>query len=104
MHYTNVKDLPQTLQETLPIEAQVVYVEAYNRIWEQYATVTRDAAMLPTLAHQQAWDEMTRQFIFVKGNEKSQWVRKGEEPTADKPAERVEKKGFLPTWDFPGLG
>jgi cation transport regulator len=100
MYYANIQSLPQTLRETLPPEAQAVYLETYNRIWEQYATTTRDAAMLPTIAHQQAWDEMSRQFTFIKRDDKGQWVRKGEESTLDKPKERAEKKGFFARLGF----
>lgn len=100
MYYASTKDLPRTLQETLPAEAQAVYLNTYNSIWEQYSTTTTDAAKLSTIAHQQAWDEMTRQFTFVKRDDKGLWVRKGEEPTPDKLKERTAKRGFFARLGF----
>jgi cation transport regulator ChaB len=100
MHYASVEHLPRTLQETLPVEAQAVYLNTYNRIWEQYAQTTRDAATLATLSHQMAWDTMTRQFTLIKSDEQSQWVRKGEESTAETQQAPAEKRGFFARLGF----
>jgi cation transport regulator ChaB len=99
MYYTSIQHLPQTLQETLPAEAQAVYLDTYNDIWNQYATLGKDEATCSTAAHQIAWDAMTRQFTLARGDEKSQWVRNGEEPI-EAPKGGAEKRGFFARLGF----
>lgn len=36
MPYKNLKELPEQLLEELPLEAQRIYVAAYNMAWEQF--------------------------------------------------------------------
>lgn len=100
MYYATTKHLPQTLQETLPAEAQAVYLHTYNQIWDQYATEGRDEGTSATYAHQMAWDAVNQQFTFVKGQEKSHWYRKGEEPALNQPVSKRTQKGFLARLGF----
>lgn len=100
MYYKSINDLPRTLQETLPPEAQSIYVDSYNETWNQYAALGKDEATCATAAHQIAWDAVNRQFTFVKSDQHSQWVRKGEEATVAKSNGRTEKKGFFARLGF----
>jgi cation transport regulator ChaB len=100
MYYQDRTSLPQTLQETLPAEAQTLYLDTYNQVWEQVAEQGKDEATRSTIAHQMAWDAMTRQFSLVKRNDKGEWVRKGEERMLDEPEARTAKKGFFARLGF----
>lgn len=100
MYYATPQHLPQTLQETLPAEAQAVYLHTYNQIWDQYAAQGRDEGTRATVAHQMAWDTVNQQFTFVKGPEKSQWYRKGEEPALNQPVSKGKPKGFFARLGF----
>ncbi len=39
MYYASTKDLPHTLQDTLPEDAQKLYIDSYNRIWDEHANL-----------------------------------------------------------------
>lgn len=95
MYYTTINDLPKTLQETLPVAAQTLYLETYNRIWEQYAVLGDDNFSRSTIANQMAWDEMMREFTLVKNVEGSRWYRKEEEPDLNGDTQKMAKKGLL---------
>jgi cation transport regulator ChaB len=100
MYYASIKHLPQTLQETLPAEAQAVYLNTYNQIWDQYATAGHDEGTRATFAHQMAWDAIKQQFTFVKGQENSRWYRKGEEPKRNQQVSNAKQKGFFARLGF----
>lgn len=101
MYYTSIRHLPQTLQETLPAEAQAVYIDTYNEIWDQYVALGKDEATCSTAAHRIAWDAVNREFTFVKGDQHSRWIRKDEVPVKDAPEEGAEKRGFFARLGLP---
>lgn len=93
MYYTNAKDLPRTLQETMSVEAQAVYLATYNRVWDEQTALEDNTPKRSRIAHQMAWDAVNREFTLVKLDSGSVWYRKGEEP-AQKPTGQTKKQGF----------
>jgi cation transport regulator ChaB len=81
-------DLPKGITDVLPEEAQQIYLEVYQRVWE--ASDERDATQLSrqSVAHRQAWAAVGRE--YEQDAVTGQWHRKGE-----KPAKEAEKGGLL---------
>jgi cation transport regulator ChaB len=88
MSYTDTSQLPLTIREVLPPEAQELYLTTYNGICENYKPDVHQTMPVESLAHQMAWDMVTRE--FVKDDRTKQWYRKGEVPVPDE-----EPKGIL---------
>ena len=88
MAYTKISELPATIRNVLPAEAQEVYMEVYNEALEMKLTESDQKIPRDDMAHQLAWDTMTRQFTHDPRT--GQWYRKGEEPVAV-----AEHKGLL---------
>ncbi|CAN5691260.1 hypothetical protein BH10CHL1_BH10CHL1_28370 [soil metagenome] len=100
MFYTNAKDLPRTLQETLSVGAQAVYLATYNRVWDEQIAIEHNAPKRSRIAHQMAWDAVNREFTLVKQDDgASQWYRKGEEPVQGQVGS-TKKKGFFARLGF----
>ncbi len=57
MPYQSISDLPDSVKDHLPTHAQVIYKEAYNNAWEQYADPDkrRGDASREEVAHKVAW-------------------------------------------------
>lgn len=86
--YKTVQDLPSTLRATLPPAAQTLYLETYNRVWNEQQNL--DENWRGQVAHRLAWDAMTREFTFDDSadHQGSAWHRNGETAAAEKPAKR----------------
>ena len=93
MYYETIKDLPHILQETLPTDAQKLYLETYNRVWDESPDMEESSRS--TDAHQMAWDTMSAAFTKVQDSTGSHWYRKGQEPKEDSQPEPEHKKSFL---------
>lgn len=78
MIYTMTSELPSTIREVLPIEAQELYIQAYNEAMAMKLSETDHALPRDSMAHQLAWDAVTRE--FVRDEQTGQWHREGEEP------------------------
>ena len=89
MKYTNASELPTTIREVLPPEAQALYMQIYNESME--LEIAGDALTMPreSMAHQLAWDAVSRE--FVHDARAGTWYRVGEEPVV----EEEEPKGLL---------
>lgn len=71
--------MPDHIRNHLPVEAQKLYIEAYNERWRNYdeakvlAGQSREA-----VAHHAGWAAVKE--AFVHNEEAGIWYRKGEEP------------------------
>lgn len=101
MYYASTNDLPRTLQETLPAEAQAIYLQTYNRVWDEQTELGDNAPKRSRVAHQMAWDAINEQFTLVRQDEGSQWRRKGEEAVQVRQPAHDQKRGF---WARLGFG
>jgi cation transport regulator ChaB len=78
MRYENQDDLPATLTHVLPDDAQKVYLETYNRAWDDYDQETTDDMSRHSVAHRQAW--ATIEQVFERHPNSGNWQRKDEQP------------------------
>ncbi len=64
-----LKEAPRHLREQLPEQAQRIYVEAYNRAYEEYADPgrRRSSESRETAAHRVAWATVEKSFL--RGND-----------------------------------
>ncbi len=87
MTYQSREEIPATVRDVLPPDAQDLYLARYNEAWEMYE---EDRHRLPrdSFAHQAAWAAVTRE--FVQDEKSGTWYRQGEEPSEDE-----EEKGLL---------
>ena len=74
MPYETIVDLPKSVRDHLPLQAQEIYRQAFNNAWEEYARPedrmgddSREAT-----AHKVAWSAVKQ--VYEKRNDK--WVRK----------------------------
>ncbi len=79
MTYKSKEELPEYLRQSMPEEAQEIYVEVYNKSWENFdedevlGEQTREAH-----AHRDGWTAVKQE--YVHDEDKGVWYRKGEEP------------------------
>jgi cation transport regulator ChaB len=85
--YKKKNDLPKTLREYLPEDLQVIYLEAYQRSWQEYERFRGGEAGREAVAHRDAMVTVKRDYTYHQGTGK--WYPKGEEP------EEEEEQGFL---------
>jgi len=85
--YENVEELPDSLRDRLPEEAQAVYLEAYNRSWEMYDEESGGDMGQESVANRDGWAAVRRE--FYKHEDTGTWYREGEEP------EEPEEEGGL---------
>ena len=74
MPFEAVKQLPVTIRDTLPDQAQEIYRKAYNQAWEEYDKEDHRGLNQQGLAHQRGWTAVQHEYVFDLG----QWHRKGE--------------------------
>jgi cation transport regulator ChaB len=91
MTYKNKEELPEYMRKSMPDEAQEIYIEVYNRSWENY---DEDAALgqqsQEAQAHRDGWNAVKQE--YVHDEDKGIWYRKGEEP---EDFEEDEDEGLL---------
>jgi cation transport regulator len=76
MPYEKLGDLPDSVRDNLPQQAQEIYKEAYNSAWEQYknpADRQGDASREET-AHKVAWAAVKNK--YEKDEQSGQWRKK----------------------------
>jgi len=66
MPYATNEDLPPSVRNHLPPEAQDLYREAFNHAWQTYAASSRHEE----IAHRVAWAAVKRRYVKRNG----QWV------------------------------
>lgn len=75
MPYQTLKELPESVRDNLPHQAQEIYKEAYNSAWEEYADPSsrRDDASREEVAHRVAWAAVKKKYTKdAQGNWASQ--------------------------------
>jgi cation transport regulator len=85
--YESKSDLPETLREYLPEDLQEIYLEAYQKSWEQYEDYRGGDASQEAVAHRDAMMAVRHDHVYHE--ETGKWYRKGEQP------EEEEKHGLL---------
>ena len=75
MPYARKSELPESVRDSLPEHAQVIYREAFNSAWDEYdrADERRGDSSREQTAHRVAWSAVKKQ--YEKSNGK--WRRKG---------------------------
>lgn len=68
MPYSTNKDLPDSVRDNLPKDAQTIYREAFNSAWDQY----RGEEDREGIAHRVAWAAVKKQ--YEKRDDR--WVKK----------------------------
>jgi cation transport regulator len=76
MKYEIRADLPHTLREVLPEEAQDVYLEAYAAAWKDYDPGIQRTLDHEAIAHRDAWETVLKE--FEQDSETGEWRRRGE--------------------------
>jgi cation transport regulator len=74
MPYEKITDLPESVRDNLPRQAQEIYQAAFNNAWDQYKDKAdrRGDASREEVAHRVAWSAVKQK--YEKRNEK--WVLK----------------------------
>lgn len=75
MPYDSISELPTSVRDSLPKEAQKIYREAYNDAWDRYAHAEdrKGGASREETAHKVAWSAVKKS--YEKKGER--WVKKG---------------------------
>lgn len=64
MPYANIHDLPDTIRKNLPAHAQEIFLEAFNRAWQEYEDINkrRFIETLEEAAYRVAWSAVKRKY------------------------------------------
>jgi cation transport regulator len=81
MRYESINDLPETLQDILPEEAQQIYLEAYQKSYDRYKEERGGQATRESVAHRDGMAAVKRE--YVHDEETGNWYPKGEEPSEE---------------------
>lgn len=76
--YESKSDLPDTVADVLPDEAQEVYLKGYQRGWDKFTEATSAGLSRESVAHRQGWEAVKREFVLEEGL--GAWYRRGEAP------------------------
>jgi cation transport regulator len=73
--YDSREELPDSVKDNLPKQAQDIYREAYNSAWDQYADPDerRGDESREATAHKVAWSAVKQKY---EKNEDGDWVEK----------------------------
>jgi cation transport regulator len=76
MPYKTTKDLPDSIRDHLPEHAQMIYLEAFNHAWNEYADPKKrkGAESLEVVTHKVAWAAVKKQ--YVKDEKSGIWKKK----------------------------
>ncbi|MAT99683.1 MAG: cation transport regulator ChaB [Anaerolineaceae bacterium] len=74
MPYQSIKELPDSVKDNLPKQAQEIYKEAFNNAWDQYADPEdrRGDASREETAHRVAWSAVKQEYEKQNGR----WTKK----------------------------
>jgi len=78
MPYDSRKELPDSVKDNLPEQAQDIYRAAFNSAWQQYADPEdrRGDESREETAHQVAWSAVKRR--YEKDEESGRWKKKAD--------------------------
>jgi cation transport regulator len=76
MPYDQLSDLPDNVRKHLPEHAQVIYKEAFNHAWNEYADREdrREGTSREETAHKIAWSAVKQN--YQKDLQSGKWIRK----------------------------
>jgi cation transport regulator len=83
--YETIANLPDTIKDILPEEAQRIYLETYQRSWETYEEGQGGEMGQEAVAHRDGWNAVKRD--YVKDEKSAQWYKKGEKPEEEEEAD-----------------
>ena len=78
MEYNKIKDLPDTLKETLPKDAQTIYIKEFKKAWDEYEEEQGGEMDRESVAHRQGMKKVRDQYVFHEDT--GEWSRRDEEP------------------------
>lgn len=78
MEYKKLEDLPDTLRESLPKEAQNIYIKAFKKAWDEYEEKQGGDMDRESVAHRQGMKKVRDEFVYHEDT--GEWYRRGEEP------------------------
>ena len=76
--YKKKSDLPESLRQHLPDELQEIYLEAYQKSWEEYEEEEGGELGREGVAHRDGM--MAVQLDYVHDDDTGEWRRKEESP------------------------
>ncbi|MFW6135431.1 MAG: ChaB family protein [Chloroflexota bacterium] len=76
--YESIQDLPDTVRDVLPPEAQEAYLEGFNASWESYDEEKTSEMTQEAVANRDAWAAVKRE--FTQDPESGKWYPAGEVP------------------------
>jgi cation transport regulator len=77
MRYEKKSDLPDTIRDVLPHEAQELYLEAYQKSYDNYKAPEGGELSQESVAHRDGWTAVQQE--YEQDKETGEWHRKGEE-------------------------
>jgi cation transport regulator len=80
MKYQTKADLPETIRQVLPEEAQEAYLQAYARSWDTYSPSLQRTLDQDAITHRDAWEAVLKE--FEQDPNTHLWHRHGEQPEA----------------------
>ncbi len=87
--YKSIEDLPDTVQDVLPEEAQELYLKAYNQSWEMYKEGEAGQMSQEAVANRDGWAAVKRE--YTRDDDTGKWYPAGEVPEEDE----EEDEGLL---------
>jgi len=81
MRYEKTEDLPDTIRDVLPEEAQDIYLEAYQRSYDNYQEGEGGELSRESVAHRDGWTAVQQE--YEQDKETGEWHRRGEEITEE---------------------
>lgn len=75
-YYQDLSKLPNSVRNSLPLHARVIYMNAYNHAWEEYADAEkrRDDSSREETAGRIAWAAVKQ--VYEKDIQSGLWKRK----------------------------
>jgi cation transport regulator len=77
MPYETKEDLPKSLRDWLPEEAQELYLKVYQKAWNGYEEEEGGQLSRDSVANRDAMAAVRRE--FVEDQQTHEWYRRGEE-------------------------
>lgn len=87
MTYETIEDIPDTLREALPEEAQKLYLDAYQGAWEGYDEKMGGEMDRDSVAHRQGMYAVHQEYVQ---HDDGKWY-----PNDEVPDEEEEEGSFL---------
>jgi cation transport regulator len=88
--YERIEELPDTVRDVLPEQAQEVYLEAFKASWESYDEEKSSEMSQEAVANRDAWSAVKRE--YTRDDETGKWYPAGEVPEHE---EGEEEGGIL---------